>query len=234
MGLRSLVIPAEDINELQAQSMLRIMQTFYLNVSSQQFRNDLKEKNQVILLHEKGTIHGFSAWMLTHYQIEKKQVNIIFSGDTIIEKDYWHSMALPIAWGKLMLSVLSEHPGDDLYWLLTSKGYKTYRFLPIFFREFYPSYAGNTPAFEKKLLASFARYKFGDRFNSQAGVLTAPEDAQKLIPGVADINGMRRKDPHVVFFEKMNPGYTRGNELVCLVRCHPDNIKPFILRHIQS
>jgi hypothetical protein len=209
------------------------MQTYYLNVNAEKFRSDLNDKDLVILLHQNGTIHGFSTWDLTQYEIRGRKVNIIFSGDTIIEKKHWCSLALPIAWGNLMLSALAQYPDRELYWFLTSKGYKTYRFLPVFFREFYPSCLQKTPAFEKTLMDSFAGYKFGGQYQPFTGILTATDGAQTLVPGVADITDARRKNPHIVFFEKMNPGNARGEELVCLARCQPDNINPFILRYLK-
>jgi hypothetical protein len=233
MGLQSQVIPVNELHESQIVTMLRIMQTYYLNVDAGQFRADLKEKDRVILLYENRTIRGFSTWMLTQYEIDERTVNIIFSGDTIIEKDHWNSMALPIAWGHLMLATLTQNPDRELYWLLTSKGYKTYRFLPVFFRKFYPSFAQETPAFEKALLDSFANHKFGNRFNPLTGIMTASDASQRLVPGVADITESRRNDRHVHFFEKMNPGHVRGDELVCLASCRPDNINPFIMRYLQ-
>jgi hypothetical protein len=171
---------------------------------------------------------------LIPYQIQDRKINIIFSGDTIIDKNYWHSLALPISWGRLMLSTLSQYPDSELYWLLTSKGYKTYRFLPIFFREFYPTFTRNTPSFETAVMNSFASYKFGDRYNRSTGILTAATGAQKLAPGVADITEIRRKDGHIVFFERMNPNHARGDELVCLARCQSQNINPFILRYLKQ
>jgi hypothetical protein len=132
-----------------------------------------------------------------------------------------------------MLSILSEHPDRELYWLLISKGYKTYRFLPVFFREFYPSYMKEAPASEKALLCSLGRRKFGERFDSESWIIRASERAQYLRPGVANITEMRRSDKHIAFFEKSNPGHAKGDELVCIARCHEDNLKPFILRRLR-
>ena len=63
-----------------------------------------------------------------------------------------------------MLSLRAAHPDSELYWLLTSKGYKTYRFLPVFFHQFYPCCAAETPALEKELLEGVASQRFGKRF----------------------------------------------------------------------
>jgi hypothetical protein len=233
MGLHSVVIPAAEIDEPQLTVMLRIMQTYYVNVSAVQFRADLKVKDMVILLCEDRDIRGFSTWKLDHHQIGQRSVNVIFSGDTIIEKDSWRSLALPIAWGRLMLATQEQFADRELYWLLTSKGYKTYRYLPVFFREFYPSYRRETPDFEKALLTSLASLKFGNRFDESSGILIASGRDQRLRPGVADITEGRRKDRHVAFFEKANPGHARGDELVCLANCQPSNINSFIMRFLK-
>lgn len=234
MALKAVIRPVTDLTESQVQEMLSLMQAYYLNVTPEQFVKDLKEKDFVILLFDEGYIRGFSTWMLCDHDCEGRRVSVIFSGDTIVERSHWRSLALPLAWGRLMLSALAEHPGQELYWLLTSKGYKTYRFLPVFFREFYPSYAREAPPFEKALLCSLARRKFGSRFNPETGIIQAAEGAQCLHPGIADITEARRTDKHVAFFEKANPGHARGDELVCIARCHEDNLNPFILRQLHK
>ena len=233
MGIRAVITPVADLSEKQVHHMLRIMQAYYHNVSRDQFLKDLEEKDLVILLWENDCIRGFSTQMLFDHEVEGHWIRVIFSGDTIIEKNCWGSLALPVAWGRMMLSILSGYPDREVYWLLTSKGYKTYRFLPVFFREFYPSCMKETPAFEKVLLCSLGRRKFGDRFDLESWIIRASEGAQYLRSGVADITEARRKDKHVAFFEKANPGHTGGDELVCIARCQEENIKPFILRRLR-
>lgn len=233
MGLESIIITVTDLAEKHVHDMLSIMQKYYLNVTRDQFVKDLKEKDWVILLCEDGCIRGFSTQMLFHHDIEGHRVHVVFSGDTVIEKSHWRSMSLPLAFGRLMFSILSGNPEQKLYWLLTSKGYKTYRFLPIFFREFYPSCVKQTPDFERALLCSLGRRKFGDRFDLESWIICASEGAQCLRPDVADITEARRRDKHVAFFEKANPEHAKGDELVCIVRFHEENLNSFILRQLR-
>ena len=234
MGITAVITPVTELSEKHVRDMLRIMQAYYCNVSPYQFVEDLEEKDWVILLWESGCIRGFSTQMLFDHDFDGHWIQVIFSGDTIIEENYRGSLVLPVAWGRLMLSILSDHPERELYWLLISKGYKTYRFLPVFFREFYPSCMKETPTFEKALLCSLGRRKFGDRFDSELGIIRVSKGAQYLRPGVADITEMRRRDKHIAFFEKANPGHAKGDELVCIARCHENNLKPFILRRLRQ
>ena len=46
--------------------------------------------------------------------------------------------ALASTWGKFVMDLIEEHEQSALYWFLISKGFRTYRYLPLFFREFYP------------------------------------------------------------------------------------------------
>jgi hypothetical protein len=212
--------------------MYRLMAAHYEGVSEAQFAVDLAAKQWVILLRDAGQLCGFSTQVVFDHAVGGRSVKIMFSGDTIIDKGHWGSVALPVAWGRLMLSILAANPGVELYWLLTSKGYKTYRFLPVFFHEFFPCHARETPPFEAVLLRSAALARFGVRFDPAAGILHAQPGAQRLREGIADLDEARLRDPHIAYFQQRNPGHRGGDELVCLARFHPDNLHPFIQRQL--
>jgi hypothetical protein len=131
-----------------------------------------------------------------------------------------------------MLQSFRSEPDTPLYWLLTSKGYKTYRYLPVFFKEFLPHPGDGAPAFEKRLAAFLGQQKYGPHFDAAAGVIRANGDGQRLRPGVADPDPAHLTDEYVRYFVEANPGAATGDELLCLARCHPDNLKPFILRQL--
>ncbi len=230
MELESQTIPVTQLRPECVAQMLGLMQAHYEGVSEPQFLGDLQAKQWVILLYDEGRLCGFSTQVLFDFPHENRPTRILFSGDTIIDKQHWGSLALPVAWGRLMISLTC--PDIELYWLLTSKGYKTYRFLPVFFHEFYPCFTTPAPAFEKALLERVASQRFGPRFDPATGVLRAEPGAQRLREGVAELHDRRLRDPHVAFFQRQNPGHAHGDELVCLARFHPDNLRPYIRRQL--
>jgi hypothetical protein len=234
MQLETAIIPVNDLNAATIECLFGLMRGYYLNVDRRQFEQDLSEKEFVILLSNGGIPRGFSTWMRFDHQTLGRQVKIIFSGDTIIEKDYWGSLALPMAWGKLMLASVEANPDIPVYWLLTSKGYKTYRFLPVFFKQFYPCYGSHVPAFEHALGTELGQRKYGGRFDSRSWIISARPDDQALQAGVADISPRRLEDKHIAFFAASNPGYGRGDELLCLAHCHPENLTRYILRELTT
>lgn len=232
MKLESQTVSVTQLRPDCAAQMLRLMQTHYEGVSEQQFLADLEAKQWAILLYEKDRLCGFSTQVLFDFLHEGRATRILFSGDTIIDKQHWGSLALPVAWGRLMLTLQNANPQTELYWLLTSKGYKTYRFLPVFFHEFHPCFSAPTPAFERTLVDRVASQRLGGRYDPVSGVLKAERGAQRLREGVAELDGRRLRDPHVRFFESQNPGHARGDELICLARFHPENLKPYIRRQL--
>ena len=232
MNLESQIVAVTELRADDIAQMCRLMQAHYEGVTERQFAADLNAKQWAILLRDRGSLCGFSTQVLFDHGFEGGVMKVLFSGDTVIEKSHWGSMALPVAWGRLMLSLLEPHPDLNLYWLLTSKGYKTYRFLPVFFRQFLPCYNAEPAAFERELLQSIAIRRFGNRYDPVTGILAAEPGNQRLREGIAEIDERRLRDPHVAFFQQKNPRHGQGDELACLARFHPDNLNPYIRRQL--
>ena len=68
-----------------------------------------------------------------------------------------------------------------------------------------------------------AAQRFGGEYCPELGIARFAVGATPLRDGVADVNAERLRDPHIAFFVERNPGWVRGDELVCLTRVHPDN-----------
>jgi len=122
---------------------------------------------------------------------------------------------------------LTAEPGIPLYWFLITKGYRTYRYLPVFFRDFFPHYERETPAELQVLLDGFARQKLGRAYDAGSGLVRFPETHGQLAEDLAGVPPHRAKDPHVHFFLRRNPQYAKGVELACITEISHENIQPF-------
>jgi hypothetical protein len=207
-----------DLSTGQRDAMFGLMDRHYVNVRRPFFDADLNEKQWVIEVCESagGRLCGFSTQRLMEVEVEGRPVTALFSGDTIIEREHWGDQALAHIWGGLALSLIDAHPGAELYWFLISKGYKTYRFLPVFFHEFYPRCDFATPVNAKSVIDALARARYPDEYDEAAGVIRTTAWQYRLRAGLADITSERLADPHVRFFQERNPGHLRGDELCCL------------------
>jgi len=206
----------------------------YYEATFETFQQDLWKKNWVIVLREtsSGSIQGFSTLAFYKSSLPSGECGVVYSGDTIIRPAFWGTPELPRTWIKTVLEIGETLP-EPLYWLLISSGYKTYRFLTVFFKEFYPRYDRPTPADRQALLHHLALELFGTEYHPGLGIVRFQTGATPLKAGVAEITERRLKDPHVAFFVETNPGHTKGDELVCITHLHPDNFTPAGKRMIR-
>ncbi len=218
MRLSALVAATAALSARQRETMFALMERHYANVQRDLFDSDLAEKDWVILVSDpaSGELCGFSTQMLLDVEAEGRPIKALFSGDTIIDRKCWGDQALAHLWGRLALSLIEAHPDAELYWFLISQGYKTYRFLPLFFHEFYPGHDAPTPQRAQTAIDALARARYPDDYDPGAGVIRAGSRQYRLREGLADITPGRLRDDHVRFFQRCNPGHERGDELCCL------------------
>jgi hypothetical protein len=218
-------LPGNDLTEHDMAKMYDVFQDYFENTTVETFRRDLSGKNWVIILcdPESETIQGFSTLAFYESLVGKKPVGVVYSGDTIIRSAYWGTSTLPRTWIKTVLHIGEQLP-KPLYWLLISSGYKTYRFLSVFFIEFYPRYDRPTPPEMQEIMHHLAGERFGSDYGPESGIVRFSKGATPLRKGIAAIDDRRLKNPHVAFFAAMNPGHLYGDELVCLTRVDLDNL----------
>jgi hypothetical protein len=216
--------------------MYELMDQHYVNVLPETFEADLAEKQWAILLQDPVTdeVCGFSTQRLLTVDAGGVPVTALFSGDTIVAREKWGESALPHVWGRLALSLIDEHSGGPLYWFLISKGYKTYRFLPLFFREFYPRFDRATTRQARTIIDALAASRWPELYDSAAGVIRATPTKDRLRPGIADVSDARLRDAHVRFFLERNPRFADGDELCCLAPLTRENFTPAAWRVIGA
>ncbi len=225
--LTGAVVPVADLTGRDVDAMFAVYARLYERVSERDFRRDLGEKQWVLLLRSGpgGAIRGFSTILLFDARVGGESLRVIFSGDTGIDPAYWGGQALVKAWARFMGGLLAGDPGRRLYWFLISKGYRTYLYLPLFFHEFFPRVDTPTPPFERDLIVTLGALKYPADFDRATGVIAFPESHGQLRPALADTPGHRREHPHVRFFLEANPGFARGDELVCVAEISPANMR---------
>jgi hypothetical protein len=216
--------------------MFALMDRYYENVRRAVFEADLDEKQWVIQVRHphSGELCGFSTQMLLDVSVSGRPITALFSGDTIIDRSHWGDSALTHVWGRLALKLMDEYPETELHWFLISKGYKTYRFLPLFFHSFYPHPERPMPADVREVLDGLARQKYPRDYDAARGVIRAGAGHDRLRDGVAEITPARLRDPFVRFFVERNPGHARGEELCCLAPLTRANFTPAAYRAIDA
>jgi len=234
--LHSRIVPVAAITDADICTMYEIFSRHYDCISVDRFLSDLAEKDCVLVLHDdaNGAICGFSTQKLLRVSVGGKPVRAVFSGDTIVDRMHWGDQELGRCWCRYVSSVCAEEPDVPLYWLLISKGYRTYLYLPLFFEVFYPNFQTPTPEFEQCVLDTLASAKFPRYYRPGKGVIEFPESQGQLKPHLAEIPVRRVRNPHVQFFLSRNPHFASGTELACLAEISASNMKLFAGRILQQ
>ncbi len=222
--LKGKVYLLQEISSDEVESMYELMSEYYENVTKTNFISDLKKKNRIILLKDdKGGIKGFTTIVLYDAQIDGIKVKLLFSGDTVIHKDYWSNNDLMQVWIKNALSMKTNFK-EGLYWLLMSKGYKTYKYLSSFYKEFYPRFDKSTPDFEQKLINYFGEKFYPLNYDKNTGIIVLNGKKDYLKEEFSKIPEEKLKDKNIEFFVRKNPFYYKGNELVCISELSEENL----------
>lgn len=224
LSLDSSTVARAELCESEIRAMFALFCENFDGATPDLFKRDLSNKDWVILLRdiESSCIQGFSTLALYEATVCGQHLSVVYSGDTIIRPAFWGTPELPHAWIKTVLEK-SAHMPQPLYWLLISSGYKTYRFLTVFYKEFYPRYDKPAPPEQQTILDHLAAERFGLDYHRDLGIVRFTNGATPLREGVAEVTAERLQDPHIAFYVARNPGHAHGDELVCLTQIHPDN-----------
>ena len=214
----------ETLSKVEVDMMYKLMTRYYNNVNEIIFQKDLMEKDQVILLEDSrtGELRGFSTFMSFDVSVDCQSVRAIFSGDTIVEREYWGDFELLRSFCRYLNHVANTSV-VPAYWFLICKGYKTYRYLPLNFKQFYPRYDTDIPQYEKSILDALAFHKYPLEYDAQRGIIGFSSPSECLKEGVAEITEARLSNPHIKFFLERNPSHQSGDELACVARLSHEN-----------
>ncbi|MGL5080362.1 MAG: hypothetical protein ACRC8A_02630 [Microcoleaceae cyanobacterium] len=219
------LVSVSALSNSEREALYLLFSTHFEGVKPEIFTADLNEKNWVILLESKGILKGFSTLLFYTTQFKNTSLNVIYSGDTIVDPSAWSSPDLSKAWIATVQYLQTTAPENKLYWLLISSGYRTYRFLPIFWKAFFPRYDVTTPTWAQDLTEFLASNRFGQYYDPSTGIVRfpSPQILRSLLQGIPS---ERLRDPHISFFQTQNPSHFQGDELVCLTEICEPNLTP--------
>jgi len=226
--------PVQAIDRRLQQEMFSLLKKYFGNVRRDDFLSDLRDKQYVILLWGgSGKLVGFSTQKCFTSFFEGAKVGVIFSGDTIVERAHWGSFALPRAFWQLRQHVASQLEVSRIFWVLISKGIRTYKYLPVYFEEYYPHHERPTPEKYRNFIQRIGAQLFPDRFDPATGIVRSLGQYPYL---KEDFHPIPRKHcpPYEAFYYEKNPHYKRGDELLSIAELSLNNFKPPLRKYFQG
>ncbi len=223
--MKNRLVRRDELTPDDADAMFLLLDKHFKGAKREVFEEDLINKNWIILLYgeDDNQLQGFSTLLLYNTEFEEDKISVVYSGDTIVDPSAWSSSALARSWVTAVKQLRTRYSEGKLYWLLISGGYRTYRFLPVFGRDFYPRYEMETPDKISRLIHFLAKSRFGESYNKALGIVRFPHP-HVLREGLHGIPPERLQDPHINFFQQQNPEHIYGDELVCLTEISEENL----------
>lgn len=218
MTLRARVIDTRAVSEAQLGRMWSIFAEVYAEVDEGVFRADFRAKDRVILL-EDGEIQGFSTLVERRVVVDGRTHVGMFSGDTVVQPEHWGTRVLGHAFLQHLARRRLAQFWLPYWWVLISKGYKTYLLMANNFPEHWPRHERPTPEPTRRVLDAFGQSLFAAAWHPEAGVVRWETPRGRLKAGVAEVTpDLAATHPRVAFFADRNPGWAAGDELMCLAR----------------
>jgi hypothetical protein len=216
-----------------SEAMIRQMAALYLQnyegTSEAIFRTDLAAKDEVILLCHDQQLVGFTTLKLYERTWRDRPVLIVYSGDTIVSPQHWGQQELASAWISRIGRIKRNAPDRHLFWFLLVKGHRTFKYLSVFGKSFFPHWLDKRDDL-KQLADQLASEKFGGNYDPEAGVVKFPDSRGHLKAAIANPSPAELKKEATQFFLDKNPGFRLGHELVCVCELELFNMKPLTAR----
>jgi hypothetical protein len=227
------VVRLDQVTQQMRDEMFALLETYFLDANRDVFERDLLSKDLVILLESHdGHVVGFSTQVARTVATESGDAFVVYSGDTIIDAAHRGSVAL-VQLGTKTIIGSGLASGLPAYWMVLSSGFRTYGFMPLIFRDYFPRAGGCADADLPTKAACFASAFFGDGFDAATGIVRL-EGACTLRPELADDEQAARRSKHGDFFGEVNPGHANGDELVCCARLTSENFTRVAQRMLDA
>lgn len=196
------------------------------------FRGDLADKDEAILLYHGPRLIGFTTLKIFEVTWRQHPARIVYSGDTIVSQQHWGQQTMAFAWISRIGQIKKDAPDLPLYWFLLVKGHRTFKYLSVFGKSFYPHWS--VPRNDLKSLADqLAAAKFGNDYDPATGIVKFPSSRGHLKKTIAHASPEELSKAATRFFFSKNPGYLAGHELVCICELEQFNMRPLAARIFQ-
>ena len=228
-----------DVDTHVIDRMYLLMIEHYDALTKQQFITDLEDKDFVgLIFDESSTVQGFTTYRINPKNCGTDHYNVIFSGDTILDKDHWGSQIMMQGWCTSIGQIISSDSDIKWYWYLLSKGHRTYLYLPLFFKYYYPSVEPHSLSKDLKHKINEISEKIYPHFwKKDLGIVKFDQSMGQLKEELAEDSYKKSRNKWIKFFLEKNPGFEQGDELVCLAELHPENMirsaKQFMIKGME-
>lgn len=216
----------------EIQKMYTLFEKYYTDISYDLFVTDLNEKTHILVIQKGPDIVGFTT-ILRFKSKDSDGATFLFSGDTVVREDFWGTKYLQKAFVAFIFKSKLRSPFKPLYWMLMSKGYKTYLLMSVNFAQCWPKNKVVTPPSMQKVMDDFYSQRYGAAYHKSKGLILFDHSRGAVKGQVAEPPEKLLAHPDVQFFLAKNPRYREGVELACMAKIQFSDFFSFIGKYFS-
>ena len=209
------------LDEVSVNELYRFLMTMIdTEVDINQFHKLLLSYKYAITCRERkdGSLRGVFFLDVGPREHDGQSYTLIRIGLSFFENFYRGGPLLYYVVAYHVLVELLRHPKTPLYITGKAFSYKSYLAGVNTFREVYPRFDAETPPFIKKIIDSYALSvkHAGEEYDSETCVLK--RELSHMKESVAPISPTDLSNPHIQFFNRQNPGWHKGHQLIMVAK----------------
>jgi hypothetical protein len=228
-GYHCSIVDADELSTDVVDRMALLYLEYYDGTSRELFRHDLTNKDEVLLVFFGSELIGFTTLKVYGVDWRDCPIRVVYSGDTIVSAAHWGQQKLAFSWISRMGEIKCRAPRVPLYWFLLVKGHRTFKYLSVFGKSFFPHWAMDRSDL-KPLADRLATDMFGAAYSAESGIVRFAESRGHLKREFAHPTPEELAKLGTQYFLGRNPGYLCGDELVCVCELELSNMKPLAAR----
>ena len=215
--LHAYVCKTDLLDEVSVNELYRFLMTMLdSEVTINQFHNLLLSYKFAITCRERkdGSLRGVFFLDVGPREHDGQSYTLIRIGLSFFENFYRGGPLLYYVVAYHVFIQLLWHPMTPLYITGKAFSYKSYLAMINSVKEVYPRCDAETPPFIKKIIDSYAlsMKRADEEYDSETCVLK--RELSHMKESIAPISPADLNNPHIQFFNRQNPGWRKGHQLI--------------------
>ncbi len=175
----------------------------------------LRERQQIAMYFSEGDIVGVSTVDTWPCEFQGVKTVAMYTGNVWYHPDFRRQNLTQYLALQCIFTTKLRYPRHLCYWVYGSSNYKSYLIMVKNFRKFWPRYDRETPPWELAYLRLMTERFYHHAWTTGAYGLVPNDHGRSFPSSETKIPPELQDDPHLQFYQGVNPDYVNGCRLIC-------------------
>lgn len=225
-ALRMDIVPPSALSADERACMFSMVSAWFDGYGFDYFQQELDAADlcYVQRVAGSGEMAAFSTVHRRIFQRGDAEVGVFHTAHCIVARAHWGSGHVFEMIADLARRGRAEPKDRSWFLSYSAVGYRSYRYMPMLFREFLPVADCKTRTLDHDLRDRIGAAFFGDYYDPAAGVIDWNWPGYGLTPEARDISSAKLESAALRSLADVNPHWDRGVEILCLASLAESNL----------